>query len=420
MKDFETAERKMGDKPVFLLGAGSSVDAGIPTTNDMTKTILKKIQESYRYELEEKVLKYVIGGMQFRRGVKGGDPFAGINIEDLFSAVEMLADRNELDIAPFVGTWSPTIEEIEKSDEISLDSWRLESDFKELVENLIRDIDTDKNSGFGGSFSRRQSVHIFHAKHSLEKLIENIFNSIKEAFRGKTEAFSHTADTMLRLRVEMVWIEDEQKIKYIEPLITLEQGDVVTIASLNYDNVIELCAEKMDIKVATGLTSWSQVGVIDPPKNGIELLKLHGSVDWDLQQNQRTRNKIPHDIIQRAKIEDIRKGYRYRPAVVFGSGNKLTAQGPFIELFRAFGRRIENCILLVTIGYSFRDEHINEVLKRWLNANVERQMIVITREGSDPNRIKFIRECRKYIKDRIHVHCVGARRGIQDRIWEGI
>ena len=54
------------------------------------------------------------------------------------------------------------------------------------------------------------------------------------------------------------------------------------------------------------------------------------------------------------------------PAVIFGQGNKLRSEGPFMAMLMEFERQVGAARNLVVIGYSFRDAHVNAVIRRWL------------------------------------------------------
>ena len=90
---------------MFLLGAGASMHAGVPVANEMTK----KIIESFDTDSPEyRVLTFVVGGLLFKEGQAGRNPTAGgVNVEDLFNAVQFLAGRHQLEASPFVGSGIP-------------------------------------------------------------------------------------------------------------------------------------------------------------------------------------------------------------------------------------------------------------------------------------------------------------------------
>jgi hypothetical protein len=80
---------------LFLLGAGASIEAGIPDAYGMTEIMLNKFidDDFYRYRRVDKALQFVVGGLLFQQGIRGENPYAGVNIEDLFNTVNLLRIR---------------------------------------------------------------------------------------------------------------------------------------------------------------------------------------------------------------------------------------------------------------------------------------------------------------------------------------
>lgn len=54
------------------------------------------------------------------------------------------------------------------------------------------------------------------------------------------------------------------------------------------------------------------------------------------------------------------------PALVFGHGAKLRADSPFLSLSAESESRLAGATRLAIVGYSFRDDHVNDVIRRWI------------------------------------------------------
>jgi hypothetical protein len=68
------------------------------------------------------------------------------------------------------------------------------------------------------------------------------------------------------------------------------------------------------------------------------------------------------------KALDPAEKQRYdQPAVVFGEAGKLRSEGPFLELLLAWAAALKRAANLLVVGYSFRDQHVNELIARWFN-----------------------------------------------------
>ena len=379
-------------KKIILLGAGASVDAGIPTAIGMTREMVAQFKLN-KIEKESNALNFVVGGLLFKTGIKNEDPFNGVNIEEVFAATELLTNRNISEIFPFVGQWHPFIEQLERNKPKLSDKLR-----------TFRDI------------SDERQLHKFISK------IDDILTEISTSPTG--DIFRRTNRFLLGLLCRLVWIDDPLKVIYLSPLVKYASKKNVTIATLNYDNTIEVAAGDHGIKVVTGITSWINTGIFKKPTSGIEFLKLHGSIDWKIEIKRRGKdNYFPRFIVTKINKDEIEKlrnawvqsqGFFYHtPGVIFGAGNKLTAKGPFLELFRTFKQRLEACDELIVIGYSFRDDHINELIYSWLNRKKKSKIVIVTRENANfsPNE-NWLEFCQK-TTGRCEVLNIGAKKAIE-------
>jgi SIR2-like domain len=102
----------------------------------------------------------------------------------------------------------------------------------------------------------------------------------------------------------------------------------------------------------------------------------------------------------------------FRPAIIFGQGNKLTAEGPYLELLRRFLEDLEDYSTLLVIGYSFCDPHVNHYIARWFNDEPNRHVIVLNGEG-------FAQQARAVPLSSGEAPFVGDRPFIQDLVFYG-
>ncbi|MBS3908441.1 MAG: SIR2 family protein [Actinobacteria bacterium] len=146
------------------------------------------------------------------------------------------------------------------------------------------------------------------------------------------------------------------------------------VFSLNYD----LCFEKtapQEGSLERGFDSsrvwdWRRFEPRDEYQPGIYLYKLHGSIDWERDFEQ-------GDVLR--WVENIPE----TPDLIFGTDYKMQYIDPF--LFFAYELRkysLESKVIL-TLGYSFRDEHINGILKQALRNNITRKVIIVSPDAED-------------------------------------
>ena len=109
-------------------------------------------------------------------------------------------------------------------------------------------------------------------------------------------------------------------------------------------------AEKMDL-------SQSKWSVID---NFVYLYKIHGSLNW-IQDNDESKLFGVREI-QEAKFEVLENK---EVIMIYPTPLKQNSSmgSPYSDLFREFQKKLmQNNNILVSIGYSFKDEHINNLI----------------------------------------------------------
>jgi len=201
----------------------------------------------------------------------------------------------------------------------------------------------------------------------IDKELKQLVTQLEQK-PAKGRTFKRTAEQMILMLKDLVWIDNAATVDYLKPILNpVKNGGRLVIASLNYDNGVELVSEANSIACNTGIDVWSQKGVFDFSGNGLHLIKLHGSINWSWNADVTTPERpMPHSIIRRVETDAFKTSYE-RPAVIFGQRNKLTAEGPFLDLLRQFQNELEHSTVLTVIGYSLRDLHVNTYISKWLN-----------------------------------------------------
>jgi hypothetical protein len=228
---------------------------------------------------------------------------------------------------------------------------------------------------------------------------------------GEGRIFEETGEQMIRALANFVWIDNPEKVSHLKPLLNLvAKQKRLCVATLNYDNSIELLAKNSGLKCSTGIEEWSETGAFDSVEEGILLLKLHGSIDWESKESRTAERPMPHRVISRTTAEGL-KTRGFRPAVIFGHRNKLTAEGPFLDLLRAFRRELSNAEMVTAVGYSFADVHINEYLSQWLNANPQNRLRVVN-PSFGKNQSEYAHLLRMWVKERLEIISEPAGKGL--------
>lgn len=326
---------------MFLLGAGASVDAGVPATFEMTERLVGQINDDWSDQYSQ-ALNFVCGALIAYDSAGGKRTDAGLDVERVFAAIELLAERDELEVTPFVASWHPAV-----------DAW----DRKNAPAFFDKELQ-DAVLGKSGKTARA--------------VIEGLVRSMSGAGTG---------DLYRGLGVQM--IENLRRIvaspyadlSYLTPLVELARSSrSLTIASLNYDLTIEQACSAASVPIDTGIDHWIVNRRWSWSENGVRLLKLHGSIDWCWDKPQTEAGEMPMRTVAHSADPEAEERF---PVLVFGQRNKLRADGPFLSLLSEFENMLSESDRLIVVGYSFRDDHINEIIRRWTHDDKTRRLSLV-------------------------------------------
>src|SRR6476661_2024704 len=108
-------EPSISERPVFLLGAGASMDADLPGAYQLTEDINAVAeQDQGRYEVEAKVFRFLVGAILATDSTLGASPFAKVDIERVMRGLDLLRDRRVSEANAFVALWHPSISQFDK------------------------------------------------------------------------------------------------------------------------------------------------------------------------------------------------------------------------------------------------------------------------------------------------------------------
>lgn len=332
-----------------LLGAGASADAGVPVTMALTPRIVDRIENVYRGGETAHALNVIVGLMVAHNSQLGYGAYGGVEVEKLFSAVQMLAMRDYREAAPFVSAWHPSLEGL--GPRAILPPW--------WATNFVRAMHTD-------------------VPYRDEVVAKQFTQGVRLLANGDPEAiFQRLIDQMIEALREELQV-DAANVDYLAPLLNIPDHPI-QIATLNYDASIELLAERAGLTIDRGIENWRGGYTWRWKKDSdIRLLKLHGSLDWRLgMAKKRTGFGMPQQVVKIDPIADSRWKKDSQLAVIFGEQGKLRSEGPFVAMLGAFDGFLQNSQRLIIVGYSFRDDHINAAIRRWTALPGKRQLVLI-------------------------------------------
>lgn len=332
-----------------LLGAGASKDAGVPLSMELTQEITEDIESTSRRGRTALALNIVIGAMIAHQTAMGRSVSEGVDVEDLFTAIQMLAARDNLEVAPFIYSWNPWLATSDQPLPERL-PWSWERSFRLAVKD-----DRDAPQSLARTFEEGVKALTGRAPS------ENVFVRLEKEMIAS-----------LRKRVEV-----KKCVDYLRPLVQDRDGPV-QVATLNYDQSVELMATRNGFDIDTGIEAWTGDFEWYWRKDAeIKLLKLHGSTNWFIGLNREMPGPLEEDRVIVSTEPRFNLTQSDSLCVVFGRRGKLRSEGPFLAMLREFDQFLAVSDRLVIVGYSFRDEHINLSIRRWFNRTNSPEVVIV-------------------------------------------
>lgn len=314
--------------PLILLGAGASVEAGVPAARPIVTELLDFVRDdSNGIRILRETLDFVWAtlGENYDKAIQRVRAANAIqsswrqrqepdppDIESLLNAVDRLAARSSDPLSAFVASWHPR-----------------------FADKVLR------------------PRGLFDCRAALERAL-----------------------------VKRVWLRDSSRIGYLRPLVaraTMENP--VTVATLNYDNCIELTARAESKVVSYGLER-EDLGIdasFEVSGAAVRLLKLHGSANWRRIDGGVLAHRdapIPRHVtaLSDDEVGSWSMGSRL---LIFGQAQKLSADYPFFDLYLAFRDALFHASEVFVAGYSFRGAHINAALSAWFGRAGSRTLTIV-------------------------------------------
>lgn len=268
----------------------------------------------------------------------------------------------------------------------------------------------------------------------LEQLIETIKKAIFEmcdidniSFEDNF-FFNREADSVISARIKIETrkkMEKEGKYTYHRSFLTsllqrplnLRRANIFT---LNYDLAFEYACDELGIEYINGFVGFNErnfrpevynydfffpgdttEGKVRRIERVIKYYKLHGSLNW-VYKNQNKNNpyglyEIPIELV-RMKLENKMDNLGEIMIYPTSSKKEYTLNFPYSELFRKFADRLQQPeAVLFVVGYSFYDEHVNDIIYQAL-ANPSFTLIIVdfygTQSGGEIKKLNDLKDPR--------------------------
>ena len=258
------------------------------------------------------------------------------------------------------------------------------------------------------------------------KRLQNLISSLKKSLFGICDVHERQTSARDLERIKEKGFEEEFKRnkylfheKFLKSLmqrpLNLQRANIFTS---NYDLAFEYAFDNLGIKYIDGFSGFhhryfkpetfnydvfypgsTTAGKVQRIEKVVRYFKLHGSISW-ISDNVRTANNVygieemPIELIKR-KAADSNDDFGYGNLMIYPTAVKksYTLDLPYSELFRHFS----SCIsqpqsVLFTVGYSFCDEHFNDIIYQALS-NPTFTLIIVDLKGCEKSaEIKRLRD----------------------------
>ena len=345
------------------------MDAGLPTSFGLTRELSKASalpefgRKGGANELTT-ALAFAIGTLYQQRGAAGVNPMhkPEVDIEELVDAVDSLAHPELSGMTPFVSGWHPFLRDVDAAHD----------DRNQMIENFV--------NGLTRALSAKSEPEAASAREGAQTALRLALLLAQPKFASVL--FKRLKASILLRTSQILWLKDDEaaaKTSYLAPLVS--SPSTRCIATLNYDNTIEACARTHGIGLNIGLEGYGAHGVVSfSTEAQIRLLKLHGSLDWQFPDSAEERREYPGKRALRFSWQRVAPfDPKWDPdclGIVFGR-QKLQTPGPFLDLLHSFANELATVDRLITIGYAFRDDHINRLIVQFLMRRSTAKLLVV-------------------------------------------
>lgn len=388
------------DNVNFLFGTGSSIHLGAAGIQNIPSQVEKDIAASDSQELKEDFKKYVctlqksmLDNLKPEKDKKFTDE-RGWNIIHDGTYIRNYEGEDETD---------PDAEMSKHYGEILLQ-------FEQLLNYLT------------AMLYQREAEQ----NETESKQIKNLITALKKSLFGICDVHERTTSSRDMQRIKEKGLDAEFKRnkylfheKFLKSLMQRPQNlQRANIFTSNYDLAFEYAFDNLGIKYIDGFSGFhhryfkpetfnydifypgsTTAGKVQRIEKVVRYFKLHGSISW-VSDGQRTPSNIygieemPIELIKR-KAEDKKDAFDYGNLMIYPTAVKksYTLDLPYSELFRHFAYCISQPqSVLFTVGYSFCDEHFNDIIYQALS-NPSFTLIIVDFYGCEKSaEIKRLRD----------------------------
>lgn len=217
-----------------------------------------------------------------------------------------------------------------------------------------------------------------------------ITDNLRKISRGELpSALLHMAQIYIKdLITQKLEIIENDKLNNLDVLKNIFYDDQIShinIFTLNHDLVLEKYFANLGIDYNDGFNNeidnvcfWNIENFSRIENKKINIIKLHGSINWYLLKNgQNNSDDEPVKIIKKSLIA--KNEEMAGPIFLVGTYNKMAEYyvEQYFLLSYLFYKKLSKINTIIISGYSFGDKGINQRIIEWMQNNKRRKIIII-------------------------------------------
>jgi hypothetical protein len=323
---------------MLFLGSGASKPMGIDCLSEITVKVVQSLSPR---------LKEIIHQLE--------DIFAAnkellinfnIDIEALFSIFDCLVNRKRIlnDMGPFAILMHHFVANNDEFRQLEISNDEFQN-FKETVASTLSDV--IGRYGYGDRSNEQKSTAI--------QLYDGLFA-----------------------------IPARNNNQFPNALRHMTAGIFNVVATVNYDLVLEIY-NRSRFLTRSGFKSEGGVDILqiqEITQGSVipEYIKLHGSIDWWLNE----QGMIVRSLHRDNPFEELTDR-----SMIYPIYEKFVSKDPFFALYQYFRKMLFREDILIVIGFSFRDPSINNAFADWLSTRPSSRLIIVARQEKQ-NKIRAI------------------------------
>ena len=232
---------------IVLLGAGASVDAGVPDSAAMVRQIEELVSsDNGTWRQFRALYHYVRSAIYYAEGIDGtfGDGVL-FNIERLVSALDELRKKERHPLYPFVGAWNPKLLEVAGQGFENVHRFRTE--IVKILRNNWVELERSETAAYYGGLLRFQReyeypLRVFSLNYDL--CVERICGAscVQRGFEDRQwdwRLFDETSDDsfpilLYKLHGSIDWKMADGRVTFIDAPGTIDEEDLALIFGTVY------------------------------------------------------------------------------------------------------------------------------------------------------------------------------------------